>query len=132
MKQFTMKAIGLLTLLLAFGWVQAQKTETPSPIFQADPNSESYDATKEDWVAKNPQAYQAMTQTAEKAVEAPVAPWGAPENKTQWISEHPREFAAMTAARTDNRTVLTKAQLATFPAEKQAAILKDSNFLIID
>ena len=127
-----MKAIGLLTLLLAFGWMQAQKTEAPGTIFQADPTSESYDATKEAWVAKHPQEYQAMDQGAAKVDETAVAPWGAPENKPQWITQHPREFAEMSNARMDNRNVLTKAQLATFPAEKQAAILKDSNFLIID
>lgn len=132
MKQFTLKAFGLLALLFAFGWVQAQKNEQPSTLNQAATNPAGYDAAKADWVATHPTEYQAMNQGDAKVVDTQATPWGAAENKEQWISQHPREYAEMTAVKADNRTIMTKEQLATFPAEKQAAIKNDPNFNVIE
>ncbi len=133
MKQFTLKALGLLALLCAFGWVQAQKTELPSTLNDAATNPAGYDAAKADWVASHPKEYQAMDQNTAAKVVAPAAtPWGADENKDQWVAQHPREYAEMMAPKTDDRIIMTKSQLATFPAEKQAAIKSDPKFNVIE
>lgn len=132
MKQFAIKAIGLLTLLLAFGWLQAQKSESANPLTELNSNPAGYDAAKETWVGTHPAEYAAMNQATVPTTEAKAQPWGAAENKDRWISENPRAYAELTAKAAETRTVLTKEQLATFPAEKQAAILKDANFLIIE
>ncbi len=136
MKQFTIKALGLFVMLLTFGWVQAQNS---APVqVQQDPlkgfsnSPEGYDAAKSNWVASHPKDYEVMNPTAVQKVDAQALPWGAPENKDRWISENPRAYAEMVATPDDARTRMSKEQLATFPAEKQAAILKDANFIIID
>jgi hypothetical protein len=136
MKQFTMKAMGLLAMLLAFGWVQAQNSEPVTP--KADPLSElnaspaGYDAAKTDWVATHPKEYDALNGVTAKAAGDQAKPWGAEANKEAWITAHPREYAEMVAVPADSRIRMSKAEFNAFPVEKQAAIKNDTKFIIED
>ncbi|HEX2898273.1 MAG TPA: hypothetical protein VHS96_00995 [Bacteroidia bacterium] len=139
MKQLLkLKAMGLLIMLLAIGYVKAQSLTPQEPIRQgglADPSVDAagYDAHKAQFVAEHPEQYNQMigNQTI-KEVTPQGYPWGAPENKESWIAAHPREFAEYTQKLTDNRVRMTRAEFNAFPAAKQEAILKDANYIIID
>lgn len=134
MKHFTFKAIGLLALLFACSLLHAQNGNVSTP--KADPMTQlatdpaGYDAAKEKWVATHPQEYKAMEQSNAR-VSDQAMPWGAPENKEAWIKANPAEYAKM-SANTDNRQRISKAQFEAYPAEKQAAITNDPNFIIED
>ena len=127
-----MKALGLLAMLFAFGWVQGQNTETPAanPQTEWSTNPAGYDAAKSDWVASHPKEYQVLNGETAKAVEVKNTPWGEDANKESWIAAHPREFAEMNAKPADTRIRMTKEEFKAFPAAKQEAIKNDANFII--
>lgn len=132
MKHFTMKAFGLLAMLFAFGWVQAQNSEAPqaNPQTEWSTNPAGYDAAKTDWVASHPQEYKAMHGETAKAIEVKTNPWGEDANKEAWIAAHPREYAAMSVTPADTRIRMTKEEFKAFPPAKQEAIKQDANFII--
>lgn len=129
-----MKALGLLAMLCAFGWVQAQNNEQvptkADPLTELTANPAGYDAAKSEWVATHPQEYDALNGATAKAAPSATMPWGDAANKEAWVAAHPREFAAMNNAPADTRIRMTKEEFKAFPVEKQKAIQADTRFII--
>jgi hypothetical protein len=139
MKQvLNLKAMGLLFMLLTIGLVKAQSLTPVEPARQGDQavphwDAAGYDAQKTQWVNENPDLYNQMLNGKETVQpQVNTAPWGAPENKAAWVAAHPQEYAAMAQKVEDTRQRITRAQFNAYPADKQAAILNDPNFVIIE
>ncbi len=151
-KSRTKKAIGILAILMAVGFLRAQQV-TPHQIPVGD------DKAKVEWVRSNPDAYQALGgQVSGTTVAAPaqmteaektawlashpqpqtgnvssidqptVMPWGS-HDKAAWIAAHPREWAAMN---TDTRIRVSRADFNALPANKRQAMQNDPNYVIVD
>lgn len=143
MKQFLKLTMGLLALLLTIGCVQAQ-TIVPNSSLRGDGlanpniNADEYDAYKAQWVQENPVEYNQLLQGERiKGTDNGshrVAVWGTPENKEQWIATHPREYAEyMESLKTTQvRPTMTRAEFDALPEGRKAAIVNETNTLIID
>ena len=137
MKQLLkMMAMGLLFGLISVSYADAQSLAPAGPIRSgslADPSIDAagYDAHKAQFVAENPEQYNAMIGNQDKA-NASVYPWGSDENKERWAAEHPAEYAALQQAAVDNRTRVSRADFNALPAAKQQVMQNDPKFIIID
>lgn len=133
---FGIIATAMLTVLLGITSAKAQQSVNPlvnSQLPNAYQGQAQYDAAKENWVKEHPAEYKELSDPAAASAARVQAdkPYGKIENKEAWIREHEDLYLEMQKP-LEERKVLSREELKSFPAEKQKSMLADPNFKIID
>ena len=110
-------------------WIQAN-TQSPASFGGSIPQFNS-DAEKAAWIAANPAAYQAIGGAIPDVIGSDTQ-FISSEEKEAWIQNNAALYNPVVEQEAPSVIYMSQEEFNALPAEKQASVLSDSNFVILN